>query len=105
MNQSASRVLTFVIVVIFVVNPALSTNNFDALLQAWSVKNITLLTESSTTLATSDSGVGGIVKILGYKVALLGNSLIDTSGIDGGGQVYIDGVYYGWLNKFIVELQ
>ncbi|PKG83072.1 hypothetical protein CXF85_12045, partial [Colwellia sp. 75C3] len=58
-------------------------------------QNTTLLTENSQTLATSANGIGGIVKVLGDKVGLLNNSVVDVSGDIGGGGIFIGGDYLG----------
>lgn len=58
--------------------------------------NTTLLTENSMTSARAEaSGSGGVVKILGDKVGITDQSLVDTSGINGGGQILIGGDYQG----------
>ena len=61
--------------------------------------NKTLLTENSITSAKIlSSGQGGLVKILGDKVGLLDNSLVDASGVNGGGEVLIGGDQEGRNN-------
>ncbi|MBO6597620.1 MAG: filamentous hemagglutinin N-terminal domain-containing protein, partial [Pseudomonadales bacterium] len=45
--------------------------------------------------ATSDSGVGGTVKLLGDRVGLFGEASIDASGALGGGEILVGGNYQG----------
>ena len=50
---------------------------------------------SGTLTATSSDGHGGNIDVLGDRVALTSNTLIDVSGKTGGGQVRIGGDYQG----------
>lgn len=52
---------------------------------------------SSELDAASDAGVGGDVWVLGDRIALL-DTMIDTSGLEGGGEVLIGGEYRGQGN-------
>ncbi|NRA81923.1 MAG: filamentous hemagglutinin N-terminal domain-containing protein, partial [Pseudoalteromonas sp.] len=54
-----------------------------------------LLTEQSLTSARGDVANGGAIKVLGDKVALLNDSVIDASGETGGGEILIGGDYRG----------
>jgi len=55
-------------------------------------QDTTLLTENSVTSARSESeGQGGMIKVLGDNVGLFDQSIVDTSGANGGGQVFIGG--------------
>ncbi|MFC7288768.1 filamentous hemagglutinin N-terminal domain-containing protein [Herminiimonas glaciei] len=54
----------------------------------------TLLEAGSTTTATG-AGAGGEVQVLGEKVGLMGNALVDVSGQTGGGTALIGGDYQG----------
>lgn len=59
-------------------------------------KDTTLLTQNSVTSARSETnGNGGIVKVLGDKVGLFDQSIVDVSGANGGGQALIGGDYQG----------
>ncbi|MDH5178372.1 MAG: filamentous hemagglutinin N-terminal domain-containing protein [Gammaproteobacteria bacterium] len=63
--------------------------------------NTTLLTGNSLTSARSEvGGRGGIVKVLGDKVGLFDQAVVDVSGDLGGGQALIGGDYQG-KNPFI----
>jgi len=54
--------------------------------------NTTLLTENSITSARAEvSGIGGNIKVLGNKVGLFDQALVDASGANGGGEVLIGG--------------
>ncbi|RLJ19752.1 hypothetical protein DJ030_08285 [bacterium endosymbiont of Escarpia laminata] len=56
----------------------------------------TLLTDNSTTSAQSKAGgKGGSVQVLGGRVGLFGNTTIDVSGHNGGGEVLVGGDYQG----------
>ena len=58
--------------------------------------NTTLLTENSHTSARSENyGKGGAVKVLGERVGLFDQSVVDVSGANGGGQALIGGDYQG----------
>lgn len=57
--------------------------------------NTTLLSGDSVISATSGSGEGGDIKLLGDRVGLTGASRIDASGEGGGGEVLIGGDYRG----------
>ena len=62
--------------------------------------NKTLLTENSITSAKAlTSGQGGLIKILGDKVGLLDNSLVNASGVNSGGEVLIGGDQEGRNNN------
>lgn len=55
-----------------------------------------LLAEHSMTSARAESnGQGGIVKVLGDKVGLFDQAMVDVSGANGGGQVLVGGDYQG----------
>jgi len=55
-------------------------------------QNTTLLTENSVTSARSENeGQGGMIKVLGDNVGLFDQSIVDASGANGGGQVFIGG--------------
>ena len=51
--------------------------------------------ENGTVTATSETGKGGHIEILGDRVALLGETRVDASGNTGGGEVLIGGDYQG----------
>ncbi|PKG37157.1 beta strand repeat-containing protein, partial [Psychromonas sp. Urea-02u-13] len=56
----------------------------------------TLLTDNSMTSAQGlNSGKGGEIKVLGGSVGLFDQSVVDVSGVEGGGQVLIGGDYRG----------
>ncbi|WP_027329267.1 filamentous hemagglutinin N-terminal domain-containing protein, partial [Marinimicrobium agarilyticum] len=54
-----------------------------------------LLTGNAVLSANSQSGKGGTVKVLGYKVGLMDDSLLDASGKTGGGEILLGGDYKG----------
>jgi len=59
-------------------------------------QDTTTLAENSITSARSESnGQGGIVKVLGDKVGVFDQSVIDVSGANGGGQALIGGDFQG----------
>lgn len=59
-------------------------------------RDTTLLTQNSVISARSESnGNGGIVKVLGDKVGLFDQSIVDVSGANGGGQALVGGDYQG----------
>jgi filamentous hemagglutinin family protein len=65
----------------------------------------TLLTDTSLTSAKSEmDGVGGLIKVLGNKVGLFDQSVVDVSGANGGGTALTGGDYQG-LNQFIRNAQ
>lgn len=63
--------------------------------------NISVESENGTTLlsgiveATGSEGRGGEVRLLGERVGLIDNALIDASGETGGGEILIGGDYQG----------
>jgi len=77
-----------------------SSNNNGGEIELHSA-DTTLLTENSVTSARSENnGKGGTVKVLGNKVGLFDQSVVDVAGANGGGQALIGGDYQG-LNKKI----
>ncbi len=59
-------------------------------------QDTTRLTDNSVTSARSEiNGQGGIVKVLGDKVGLFDQAMVDVSGVNGGGQALIGGDYLG----------
>lgn len=59
-------------------------------------RDMTLLTQNSVTSARSEAGgQGGIVKVLGDRVGLFDQSILDVSGANGGGQALIGGDFQG----------
>jgi len=59
-------------------------------------QNTTLLTGNSLTSARSETnGQGGIVKVLGNRIGLFEQSMVDVSGANGGGQALIGGDFQG----------
>lgn len=64
-------------------------------------KDKTLLIENSITSAQAlSAGKGGLIKFLGNKVGLFNQSIVDASGVNGGGEVLIGGDRQG-LNSSI----
>ncbi|VAW64046.1 hypothetical protein MNBD_GAMMA09-1697, partial [hydrothermal vent metagenome] len=61
---------------------------------------IELTGDSIVSARAENSGSGGKVKVLGAKVGLLDNSIVDVSGANGGGEVLVGGDRQG-LNKNI----
>jgi len=57
--------------------------------------NTTLIVENSVTSAVSDQANGGLIKVLGNRVGILDQSLINASGDNGGGEILIGGDYQG----------
>ncbi|HQR60327.1 MAG TPA: filamentous hemagglutinin N-terminal domain-containing protein, partial [Methylophilaceae bacterium] len=51
--------------------------------------------QGGTTSATGSHGVGGTVKLLGDRVALIDHAIVDASGTAGGGTVLVGGDYQG----------
>jgi len=59
-------------------------------------KDTALLTENSLTSSRAEnSGEGGVVKVLGERVGLFDQSIVDVSGALGGGQALIGGDFQG----------
>ena len=61
----------------------------------FNARDITLLTEASVTSAESETGKGGTVKVLGNKVGLLDTASVNSSGLNGGGEIFLGGDYGG----------
>jgi filamentous hemagglutinin family protein len=55
----------------------------------------TYVQDSSQTLVTSASGKGGQIEVLGNRVAVKDNAVLDASGATGGGTVLLGGDYQG----------
>ncbi|MES2023997.1 MAG: filamentous hemagglutinin N-terminal domain-containing protein [Pseudomonadota bacterium] len=72
-------------------NSAVVGENGKIILKA---SGTTLLEAGSTTTATG-AGTGGEVQVLGEKVGLMGDALVDVSGQTGGGTALIGGDYQG----------
>nr|WP_202943811.1 filamentous hemagglutinin N-terminal domain-containing protein [Janthinobacterium sp. Marseille] len=72
-------------------NSAVLGENGKIILKA---SGTTLLEAGSKTTATG-AGTGGEVQVLGEKVGLMGNALVDVSGQTGGGTALIGGDYQG----------
>jgi filamentous hemagglutinin family protein len=72
-------------------NSAVVGENGKIILKA---SGTTLLEAGSTTTATG-AGSGGEVQVLGEKVGLMGDALVDVSGQTGGGTALIGGDYQG----------
>lgn len=72
-------------------NSAVVGENGKIILKA---SGTTLLEAGSTTIATG-AGTGGEVQVLGEKVGLMGDALVDVSGQTGGGTALIGGDYQG----------
>ena len=51
--------------------------------------------QHGTVTATSETGQGGHIEILGDRVGLFGETTVDASGASGGGQVLVGGDYQG----------
>ena len=54
-----------------------------------------LVTEDAVVSATSDIGKGGDIKILGEKVGLFDQAVVDASGENGGGRILVGGDFQG----------
>lgn len=55
----------------------------------------TIMDGNSRILATNASGKGGQIQVLGQRVAVTDNALLDASGTSGGGTVLVGGDYQG----------
>jgi len=54
-----------------------------------------LVQDNAQTLATSAVGKGGVIEVLGARVGVTDNAVIDASGATGGGTVLVGGDYQG----------
>ncbi|TQV72749.1 filamentous hemagglutinin N-terminal domain-containing protein, partial [Aliikangiella marina] len=58
-------------------------------------RDVTLVTDNSVISTRAENGLGGEIRILGDKVGVLDETVIDSSGRNGGGDILIGGDFQG----------